>query len=192
MNEHTENNNAASQIQNQTAAAAATEILQEGRANLNSQQVIIDRQAIGREFPVGWSTVCDEVTKYRKAGDVIFFMVSDYTDYALWDKFLYDILPNLDQRPDFRKDDGSQQNPRKEYEKLPVGDYMVFDIMHPIASDALYGKAGITKPSFQQLPAVYAITVGEETGRYVLNAEAQVTESLITNILAIQREKKNS
>lgn len=60
---------------------------------------------------------------------------------------------------------------------------MVYNIMHTMATDELYGKGGITKPSFEQLPAVYALRIGDPEGRYVLNAREEVAGKFIQNVL---------
>lgn len=160
----------------------------DGFANLNSSgaDASIDRAAIGKPFPVGWETVSDTITSGRNEGHVIFFIVDDYTDYCLWDRYLCHIAPSMGVRPDFRDKNGQTpsdiSSPLKD---LPAGDFSIYNIMHTMATDALYTKAGITKPTFAQLPAIYAIKIGEEEGRYFHQAKQEKAEAFMKNVLEL-------
>jgi hypothetical protein len=163
----------------------------DGSVNLNSNgaDASIERVAIGKSFPVGWETVSDELTSSREEGHIIFLIVDDYTEYCLWDKYLYDIAPSMGVRPDFRDQNGQpSKDLSSSLKDLPAGDFMVFNIMHTMASDALYGKAGITKPKFEQLPAIYAIKIGKEEGRYVHQAKVEKAEAFMKNVLEYWKE----
>lgn len=74
-------------------------------------------------------------------------IVDDYTDFAVWDFFLYTVLPTLPNIP-------------KEYVgraevHAPEGNWTVAYAMHPHAHPNAYVNAGVPRPEFSQLPAVF-------------------------------------
>jgi hypothetical protein len=119
------------------------------------------------EFPVNWSTF-DPALK-RADGFVHIVIVDDYTSYCLWDELL-DAIPRLGSRPAGMTD---------RHQGLPPGNWDMLHAMHQKATDGLYAKAGITKPLFRQLPAVYAVKHGEPIGHYVLNTEIDAAVDFI-------------
>ncbi len=79
-----------------------------------------------------------------------FFIVDDYSSSdgtkVLWDKWLYYGLPSLPSKPK-----GWDQ-------PLPEGDWTMANGMWSMASDGAYSKAGIRKPTFDQLPVIFCVT----------------------------------
>lgn len=114
-------------------------------------------------FPVGWGSFSKDLRK--QDGFVDFVVVDDYTDYCLWDKLLYGGVERIGSKPeglpsDFGKD-------------LPAGNWRMLNAMHTMATDGVYAQAGITKPTFEQLPAVYCIVHGKTIGRCIFNAQVE-------------------
>lgn len=88
-----------------------------------------------------------------------FVIIDDYTDYCLWDHFLYDILPNLPSRPKAWDD-------CKQASNLPVGEWEMLHGIHQLATPVAFEKAGVPQVSFEQLPAIFCITDEGIVGRY--------------------------
>lgn len=113
------------------------------------------------EFPIGWATF-DPALRMAD-GFTHFVVVDDYTDYSLWD-LLMEAVPEFGSRP-------KGKSWAELFPQLPEGNWMFLHVMHSMATDGLYAKGGITKPEFEQLPAVYAIQHGKKVGKYVMNAD---------------------
>lgn len=155
--------------------------------------VSLDREALGTTFPVACATVAKELTAVRSEGFINFIIVDDYTDCCLRGRYLYDIAPSMGAQPNFRDDaDKVPDELTPNLKALSTGNFMVFDIMHPMASDALYGKGGISNPTFEQLPAVYAITIGESEGRFILNAQKDRAEAFMKSVLELNAKTRGS
>lgn len=131
----------------------------------------------GNEFPVGWSTFQEDLRLPN--GHITIVVVDDYTSYCLWDELFYG-LQAIGSKPIGWTDKAAAD--------LPEGKWNMVNAKHSMGSDALYGKAGITKPTFEQLPAVYAITHGSPTGRYVLQVHKDAAVEFIKTQLANQSE----
>lgn len=131
-----------------------------------------------KTFPVGWGTFDKSLRK--PDGFVHIFVVDDYTSYCLWDHLLCDGVERIGLRP--QVNGWLEHNPK--HSELPEGNWAPLNIMHTMGTDALYGKAGITKPDFEQLPAVYAVKHGEPEGCYVFNAEIDKAVEFIKEQLA--------
>jgi hypothetical protein len=64
-----------------------------------------------------------------------FYIVDDYTSCGIWDEVNHTHASGL-----------------------LKGDWRLRGIQHPLASDGLYQKAGIQKPSYSQLPMIACVT----------------------------------
>jgi hypothetical protein len=108
-------------------------------------------------FPVGWGSF--DPSLRGEAGSVLLVVVDDYTSYGLFDELTFRGFPLIGSKP------RGADSPA-----VPEGKWRMVNVMHSMASDRLYAKAGIAKPTFEQLPALYAITQGELIGHCVFNA----------------------
>ncbi len=126
------------------------------------------------EFPIGWATF--DASLRKPDGFVHIVIVDDYTNYCLWDELLV-ALPEIGSRP-------RGESWEKSHPGLPEGNWGFLHAMHTMATDALYAGAGLTKPSFEDLPAVYAIQHGKRIGKYVWGARGRVGIEFIKNVLA--------
>ncbi len=86
-----------------------------------------------------------------------FLIIDDYTVYCLWDNFIYEVLPKLKSKPQGWKD---------RCPEIPEGDWTMAHGMHQIATDNAYLTAGIPKPTFEQLPAIFCLTDNGIVGEY--------------------------
>ncbi len=126
------------------------------------------------EFPIGWATFASELR--MPEGFIHFVVVDDYTSHSLWDE-LVPALPQIGSRP-------AGATWEHQHPDLPEGSWAFLHAIHNMASDGLYAKGGITKPTFEQLPAVYAIQHGQSVGHYVLNANIGIAVEFIRARLA--------
>jgi hypothetical protein len=95
-----------------------------------------------------------------------FYIVDDYTSNPIWDEFLCEqarTLPSKPQGKGWERWCGS----------VPQGSYTIANGMAPLASGEAYAEAGITEPTYDQLPVVFCVTEnGVEQQRNVTAAQA--------------------
>lgn len=100
-----------------------------------------------------------------------FVIIEDYTHISIWDTMLYRNIPTLPTIPQgwLGADDG------KRYPGKVEGDWTLSCGWHHMATDGAYEKAGITKPTFEQIPAVYYVGPNGVESQFNVTAE-QATE----------------
>ena len=91
-----------------------------------------------------------------------FFIIEDYTSCSIWDTFILESMLTLPSKP------RGWERPKN---TLPEGDWTLACGHHQMASDGAYEKAGIPKPTFEQLPAVFCVDDHGVRDRYRVTAQ---------------------
>jgi len=96
-----------------------------------------------------------------------FFVIEDYTECSIWDDLIISAMLKLPSKP---KDWGRKDN------TLPEGDWQLGHGMHQHGTDGAYLKAGIPKPFFEQLPAMFCV---EESGEIRCELKVMTAEKAV-------------
>jgi len=100
-----------------------------------------------------------------------FVVIEDYTECEVWDGLICRLVPTLPSKPKgWDRDKGSS---------LPEGEWTLACGLHQMATAGAYAGAGITKPRFEQLPAVFCVA---ENGAVVSRFNVDTPEKVLAFI----------
>ncbi len=96
-----------------------------------------------------------------------FFVIEDYTVCTVWDRLILEEMLGLPSKP---VGWGRTEN------TLPEGNWTLGHGIHQMATDGAYEKAGIPKPSFEQLPAMFCVDDDGIVGQYRVTTAPRAVE----------------